>query len=90
MQSPDSSNLLSDNDESKNQHTHRKVPIKKTLKATNGKEIASSVVFIAALKHLQKEAKKYLKRSPLTEDQFETLKDSGMCLNFINYDTCFR
>ena len=49
-----------------------KFAIKETLIATNGKTVKSSVVFIAAYKHLQEQAKKFLKRNELSKRLFRT------------------
>ena len=54
------------------------IPIKDTLTATNGKTVKSSVVFIAALRHLQKEAKNYLTMNRLTRRLFRTCDDSDI------------
>eukprot|EP01083_Nonionella_stella_P008701 25127_1 len=52
-----------------------KVEIKDTLTATNGKIVKASLVFGAVFKHLQKQAKIYLKRNKLSRGLFKTLTD---------------
>ena len=65
----------SNDDENK---TDKKIPISEYLTASDGKKkVKASVVFIAAFKELQEQAKKYLKRAPVTEKIFKTCKDSG-------------
>eukprot|EP01083_Nonionella_stella_P073605 199156_1 len=43
-------------------HDEKEVEIKDTLTATNGKIVKASIVYVAVFKHLQKQAKSYLKR----------------------------
>jgi len=65
--------------ESKNDAEKKhKMPIKDILTATNGKTVKSSVVFIAAFKYLQKEAKEYLGRNRLMKKSFKTCTDSDI------------
>eukprot|EP01083_Nonionella_stella_P151567 484459_1 len=52
-----------------------RVEIKDTLTATNGKTVKASIVFVAVFKHLQKQAKRYLKRNKLSRGLFKTLTD---------------
>eukprot|EP01083_Nonionella_stella_P312689 1119280_1 len=53
----------------------KQVQINDTLTATNGKIVKASVVFCAVFKHLQKQAKSYLKRNKLSRGLFKTLTD---------------
>eukprot|EP01083_Nonionella_stella_P262378 892249_1 len=53
----------------------KQVEIKDTLTATNGKIVKASIVFVAVFKHLQKQAKSYLKRHKLSRNLFKTLTD---------------
>eukprot|EP01084_Bolivina_argentea_P124778 221101_1 len=63
---------LQDEDDEKQQ---TKIPIKMKLKATNGKELPSETVFIAAFEHLKSESDKFLKKNKATKQLFKQLKD---------------
>ena len=65
---------------STNLKDEQKVSIKDVLQASapNGRTIKSSTVFIAAFKHLQKEAKKYLKKAKVTKKIFKNCQDSDI------------
>ena len=60
-------NNKNNHDEKKNDNSNNggKISIRSELTAVNGKTMASELVFIAAFKHIQKEAKRFLKKKKI-------------------------